>query len=79
MKEPKSRPRKRKDPDDGCLSKCVIDIFSKKFHLYSDKGATRVIESNTIDEFIDQLSIVRQICDYGSEFLPEDCIEYKEI
>ena len=77
MKEPKSRPRKQKDSDEG-LVKCIIDIFGKKFHLYSDQGTNKVIECDTIDEFIERLSITRTICDYGSEFLPEDCIEYKE-
>lgn len=79
MTGPKSRHQKRKDPDEGHLAKCIVDIYRKKFYLYCDKGNEKVIECKTIDEFIKRLNIARTICDYGAEFLPKDVLEYIEL
>lgn len=76
MKERKSKFQKQKDmqvKDEGeeYLVKCVVDMFNKKFYLYSDQGTKKVVDCQSIDQFLALLSVVR-------EFLTDDTIGYTE-
>jgi hypothetical protein len=76
MKEPKSKFQKlnkmeSKKGDDEYLVRCVVDMFNKKFYLYSDKGTTKVVDCDNINQFMALLSVVR-------EFLTDDTIGYSE-
>jgi|TARA_B000000557_G_C20395178_1_gene283986 hypothetical protein len=53
------------------LSRCVIDVVTRKFYLYSENGDERVIDCETIDQFMAVLELVRDIC-------PEDCLAYAD-
>lgn len=41
------------------LSRCVVDTLARKFYLYSDQGGERVVECETIDQFVNVLEVVR--------------------
>ena len=53
------------------LSRCVIDVVTRKFYLYSENGDERVIDCETIDQFMAVLELVRDIC-------PADCLAYAD-
>ena len=44
---------------DDLLSKCVIDTSKRKVYLYSDGGEKRVVNCDTVDEFMNVLTFVR--------------------
>ena len=46
-------------PDQEMLSRCVVDTLARKFYLYSDQGGERVVECETIDQFMNVLEVVR--------------------
>jgi hypothetical protein len=46
-------------PDQEMLSRCVVDTLARKFYLYSDQGGERVVECETIDQFVNVLEVVR--------------------
>jgi hypothetical protein len=41
------------------LSRCVVDTLSRKFYLYSNEGDERVVECETVDQFMNVLEVVR--------------------
>ena len=41
------------------LSRCVIDTLARKFYLYSSEGGERVVECETIEQFMNVLEVVR--------------------
>jgi hypothetical protein len=41
------------------LSRCVVDTLYRKFYLYSNLGNEKVVECDTIDQFLDVLEYVR--------------------
>jgi hypothetical protein len=41
------------------LSRCVIDTLARKFYLYSSDGDERVVECETVDQFMNVLEVVR--------------------
>lgn len=51
------------------LSRCVIDTLARKFYLYSSEGAERVVECETIEQFMNVLEVVRTQ-------VSEDCLAY---
>ena len=57
--------------DDDFLFKCVVDPSKRKFYLYSDEGDKKVVECETVDQFMNVLEVVRKFCD-------EDTIAYAE-
>tara|TARA_A100001201_G_scaffold2589_4_gene6590 strand:+ start:13342 stop:13533 length:192 start_codon:yes stop_codon:yes gene_type:complete len=57
------------DHEDDFLSRCVVDPVARKFYLYSDNGGERVIDCETVDQFMSVLELVREIT-------PEDVLAY---
>ncbi len=56
-------------PTEELLSRCVVDTLAKKFYLYSSEGAEKLVECETIDQFMNVLEIVRSQ-------VSEDCLAY---
>ena len=51
------------------LYRCVVDTLARKFYLYSSEGGEKLVECETIDQFMNVLEIVRsQVSD--------DCLVY---
>jgi len=51
------------------LSRCVVDTLARKFYLYSSEGAERVVECETVEQFMNVLEVVRTQVN-------EDCLAY---
>ena len=49
--------------EDDYLSRVVVDTSSRKFNLYSESGDEKVIECDTIAEFMGVLEFCREILD----------------
>jgi hypothetical protein len=45
------------------LTRCVVDTLSRKFYLYSNEGDERIVECETVDQFMNVLEIVRNKLD----------------
>jgi hypothetical protein len=41
------------------LSRCVVDTLARKFYLYSSDGNEKVVECETVDQFMNVLEVVR--------------------
>ena len=50
---------------DEYLTRCVVDPISRKFFLYSNEGEERVVECETVDQFMAVLELVRDITPDG--------------
>ena len=55
--------------EDEYLTKCVVDPSKRTFYLYSSEGDEKVVECDTVDEFMNVLSFVRDTC-------PEERLSY---
>jgi len=55
---------------DEYLTRCVVDPVSRKFFLYSNVGDERVVDCETVDQFMAVLELVRDKCE-------EDVLAYK--
>ena len=51
------------------LSRCVVDTLARKFYLYSSEGAERVVECESVEQFMGVLEVVRKT-------VSEDCLAY---
>ena len=56
---------------DEYLTRCVVDPVSRKFFLYSNEGEERVVDCDTVDQFMAVLEMVRDKCD-------EDTLAYAD-
>ena len=56
---------------DEYLTRCVVDPVSRKFFLYSNEGEERVVDCETVDQFMAVLELVRDKCD-------EDTLAYAD-
>jgi len=45
------------------LSRCVVDTLARKFYLYSNEGDERIVECDTVDQFMSVLDVVRNQVD----------------
>ena len=45
------------------LSRCVVDPVTRKFYLYSEQGDEKVVECETVDQFMDVLEVCRGVLD----------------
>ena len=54
------------------LSRCVVDTLARKFYLYSSEGAERVVECESVEQFIGVLEVVRKT-------VSEDCLAYSNL
>lgn len=41
------------------LTRCVVDTLARKFYLYSSEGSEKVVECQTVDQFMNVLEVVR--------------------
>ena len=57
--------------DDEYLIKCVVDPTTKTFYLYSNEGEEKVVNCDTVQQFMDVLEVVRDTC-------PEERLIYAE-
>jgi len=48
---------------DDYLTRCVVDPVKRKFYLYSEQGDERVIDCDTVDEFMNVLELCRGVLD----------------
>ena len=55
--------------EDEYLTKCVVDPSKRTVYLYSSEGDEKVVECDTVDEFMNVLSFVRDTC-------PEERVSY---
>jgi hypothetical protein len=56
-------------PTEEILSRCVVDTLARKFYLYSSEGSERVVECESIEQFMNVLELVRTQ-------VSEDCLAY---
>ena len=54
---------KRTPMQDDYLTRCVVDPVARKFYLYSEQGDERVVDCETVDQFMAVLELVRDKCD----------------
>lgn len=50
------------------LTRCVVDTLLKKFYLYSNEGDEKIVECETIDQFMNVLEFVRNQLDEDTLF-----------
>ena len=48
------------------LTRCVVDTLAKRFYLYSSEGGEKIVNCETIDQFINVLGVVRSRVDDNS-------------
>jgi hypothetical protein len=56
---------------DEFLTRCVVDPVSRKFFLYSSEGEERVVECETVDQFMSVLELCRDL-------LGDDILKYAD-
>jgi hypothetical protein len=56
-------------PAEEILTRCVVDMLSRKFYLYSNEGGERIVNCETTDQFMNVLEVVRTQ-------VSEDCLVY---
>ena len=57
--------------EDEFLMKCVVDTAKRSFYLYSNEGEEKVVNCDTVQQFMDVLEVVRDTC-------PEERLIYAE-
>jgi hypothetical protein len=50
-------------PAEEVLTRCVVDTVARKFYLYSNEGGERVVQCETVDQFMNVLEVVRDKLD----------------
>lgn len=48
---------------DDILTRVVVDVQGRKFYLYSDQGNERLVECQTLEEFMNVLKVCRDTLD----------------
>jgi len=59
-------------PAEELLTRCVVDTLARKFYLYSSEGGERIVECETVDQFMNVLEVVR-------DKLDEDTLVYSNL
>ena len=54
---------------DEYLTRCVVDPTKRTVHLHSSEGDTKTVECETVSEFMNVLSFIRETVD-------EDTLSY---
>jgi hypothetical protein len=57
--------------DDEYLTRVVVDTCSRTFYMYSSEGDTKTVPTETTEQFMDVLEVIRCVCD-------EDMVHYSE-
>ena len=60
------------EEDDEYLVRCVVDTQARCFRVYSSQGDEKVIECDTVDEFMNVLELIRAV-------VPEETVAYSEM
>lgn len=50
-------------PDEETLTRCVVDTLARKFYLYSSEGGEKVVECESVNQFMNVLEVVRSQLD----------------
>jgi hypothetical protein len=50
-------------PAEEVLTRCVVDTLARKFYLYSSEGGERVVECESVNQFMNVLEVVRSKLD----------------
>jgi len=53
--------------DEEYLTRCVVDTSSRRFYLYSNEGTEQVVDCETVEHFMELLSVCR-------DFLTEELV-----
>ena len=53
------------EDEEEYLTRCVVDVATRQFYLYSSLGDERVIDCETTDQFMGVLELVRAITPEG--------------
>ena len=48
---------------DDYLTRCVVDPVARKFYLYSEQGDEKVVDCETVEQFMDVLEVCRGVLD----------------
>ena len=56
---------------DELLTRCVVDPVSRKFFLYSSEGQKKVVDCETVDQFMSVLELCRNV-------LGDDVLKYAD-
>ena len=56
---------------DELLTRCVVDPVSRKFFLYSSEGQKKVVDCETVDQFMSVLELCR-------DTLGDDVLKYAD-
>ena len=59
----------RAEEDDEYLTRVVIDTCARTFRLYSNEGDERIVDCDSMEEFMNVLELVRKVVD-------EDIVAY---
>ena len=59
----------RAEEDDEYLTRVVIDTCARTFRLYSNEGDERIVDCDSMEEFMNVLDLVRKVVD-------EDIVAY---
>ena len=67
---------------DEYLTRCVVDPVARKFFLYSNEGEERVVDCETVDQFMSVLELCRATLDedtlaYASPLWPKSTFNSK--
>lgn len=57
--------------DDEYLTRVVVDTQARKFYLYSSEGDSKVVDCESVDQFMQVLELVRGV-------LQDDIVAYCE-
>ena len=57
--------------EEDFLSRCVVDPVARKFYLYSEQGDEKVVQCETVEQFMSVLELVRDSCN-------EDILAYAD-
>jgi hypothetical protein len=49
--------------EEDYLTRCVADPVKRKFYLYSEQGAEKVLDCETVDQFMSVLELCRAVLD----------------
>lgn len=55
--------------DDEWITRCVVDPVARTFRLFSNEGDEKIVDCETVDQFMNVLEVVRAL-------MPEDIIAY---
>ena len=58
------------EDEEEYLTRCVVDVATRQFYLYSNLGDERVIDCESADQFMNVLELVRSITPEGMLNIP---------